>query len=183
MAVFDIGAHAGFYTLFSRLLGEEGKVFAFEPYPENLNFLVKHVQLNRIKNVKVVAAAVCKKDGFEGFMIGTSNYTGKVQTDRQTDLLVPATSMDSAVKRCKFPVPNLIKIDVEGAESLVLRGANEILKNHKPVIFIAFHGKRIKMECYQILMDHGYKVINLEQKAQTLETLDDEIIAIPAGPS
>ncbi len=86
MTVFDIGAHAGFYTLFfSRLVGEEGKVFAFEPYHENLTFLVKHVQLNRIKNVTVVASAICKKDRFEGFVIGTSNYTGRVQTDRQTD--------------------------------------------------------------------------------------------------
>ena len=83
MTVFDIGAHAGFYTLFfSRLVGEEGKVFAFEPYHENLTFLIKHVRLNRIKNVVIVASAICKKDRFEGFMIGTSNYTGRVQTDR-----------------------------------------------------------------------------------------------------
>ena len=110
-------------------------------------------------------------------MVGTSNYTGRVQTD----FLVPTTSVDSAVKWYKFPAPK--KMDVEGAESLVLQGANEILKNHKPVIFIAIHGKRIKMECYQILMAHGYKVINLDKKAQTLETLEDKIIAIPAGSS
>ncbi len=87
--------------------------------------------------------------------------------------------MDRAVKKYKFPVPNLIKVDVEGAESLVLQGANEILKTHKPVIFISFHEKRIKMECYQILMTHGYKILNLDEKAQVLETLEDEIIAIP----
>lgn len=77
----------------------------------------------------------------------------------------------------------LPKIDVEGAEYQVLQGAGELLKGNKPILFIALHGKQEKQKCYQWLMAHGQKVVNLGQKAQTLETLEDEIIPIPAGPS
>ena len=60
--VFDIGASVGFYTLLgSVLVGGEGRVFAFEPLPQNLSYLKKHLQLNRITNVAVIEAAVAER--------------------------------------------------------------------------------------------------------------------------
>lgn len=62
--VFDIGAHVGFYTLLaSALTGDKGKVFAFEPVPENLNHLSRHLVLNGVSNVKIFDAAVSNRCG------------------------------------------------------------------------------------------------------------------------
>ncbi len=62
--IFDIGAQAGFYTLFfSRLTGERGRVFAFEPCPDEARFLVDHVRMNRLTNVKIIQVAVAGTDG------------------------------------------------------------------------------------------------------------------------
>src|ERR1700730_7827667 len=59
MTVYDIGAQAGFYTLFfSRLVGDRGGVFAFEPCPYEARFLLDHVRMNKLANVRVILAAV-----------------------------------------------------------------------------------------------------------------------------
>jgi len=84
--VYDIGAHAGFYSLlFSRLLGKRGRVFAFEPDIENLYFLEKHLTLNGVNNVISLPVAIGSTNGLCYFGKGKSSYTGHVQTDRQTD--------------------------------------------------------------------------------------------------
>lgn len=64
MTVFDIGAHAAFYTLaFSRLVGETGKVWAFEPLAGKVDYLLRHIRLNLLDNVKLMQAAVADKNG------------------------------------------------------------------------------------------------------------------------
>ncbi len=61
--VFDIGAHVGFYTLLSsQLVGEQGQVVSFEPFPPNLSYLKRHIQLNKLKNVKS-----CRESSLEPF--------------------------------------------------------------------------------------------------------------------
>ncbi len=62
--VFDLGSHAGFYTLLaSSLVGPKGKVVAFEPMPQNLSYLKEHLRLNQITNVTVIEAAVSDRNG------------------------------------------------------------------------------------------------------------------------
>ncbi len=59
MTVFDVGANVGYYSLLASVLtGKEGKVFSFEPLPENISYLKKHIALNKLKNVSVVEKAV-----------------------------------------------------------------------------------------------------------------------------
>lgn len=62
MTVFDVGANAGFYTLaFSRLVGDRGQVWAFEPYAINVGNLIRHIELNDLNNVNLVQAAVADR--------------------------------------------------------------------------------------------------------------------------
>jgi len=64
LTVYDIGPQAGFYTLlFSRLVGDRGRVFAFEPCPYEARFLVDHVRMNKLANVRVILAAVADQAG------------------------------------------------------------------------------------------------------------------------
>ena len=64
MTLYDVGAHSGFYTLlFSRLTGAQGMVYSFEPCAQNVSFLLRHIQLNELNNVRVVQAAMADAPG------------------------------------------------------------------------------------------------------------------------
>ena len=76
--VFDIGANAGFYTLFfSHLMGDQGQVWAFEPLPENGHNILRHIRLNRLRNVTLLQAAVSDRIGAVGF-VAEDNSTGAI---------------------------------------------------------------------------------------------------------
>ena len=113
--VFDVGAHAGFYTLLaSTLVGQKGKVFAFEPLPSNLYNLRRHLTLNKTSNVEVVDSAVTQKDGRVHFRDdGAGSSTSAVIQDGGIE--VKSISLDSFCQE-RNCVPNLIKMDIEGGE-------------------------------------------------------------------
>ncbi len=171
MVVFDIGAHAGFYSLFfSRLVGATGCVWAFEPDVQNAGYLLKHVDLNRCGNVAVVAAAVGANADLGHFRRGSDSYIGHLST--AGDYRVQTVSLDHLLEDHSVPVPGLIKIDVEGAEAEVLAGADELLTRHRPVVFVALHSTRASAECWQRLKAHGYRL-------HALAGLPSELFAVP----
>ena len=161
MIVYDIGAHVGIYTLLSSILvGNKGHVIAFEPLPENLNYLYKHINLNDLSNVRVIEAAISDMTGFFNFSIGSSSTTG--QLNETGDLIVQTFTLDEVVLRDKLPLPDVIKIDIEGAEAKALRGAVDILTKSSPVIFLATHGETVCEECRTLLASYGYSMTPLE---------------------
>jgi FkbM family methyltransferase len=161
MTVFDIGANAGFYTLaFSRLVGNRGQVWAFEPFAENAHNLVRHVGLNGLANVTVVQAAVADRGGLAGLRVGVDRSTGALSDD--APYKVPTVSLDGLVEAGIAPAPDAIKIDVEGAEVLVLEGARSLVAAKRPVLFVALHGAEEKRRCREILASYGYEVFLLD---------------------
>jgi hypothetical protein len=79
-----------------------------------------------------------------------------------------------------IPAPDLIKIDVEGAEYLVLEGARLLLNQQKPMLFIALHGAEQKRRCQKALEGLDYQIFNLDGSALNTPVLqDDEIYAMP----
>ena len=125
MTIYDIGAQAGFYTLFfSRLAGDRGKVFAFEPCAYEARFLIDHVRLNQLDNVRVVQAAVWEKRELLPMSSDRGMCENRLGDYPGATLIVPTISLDSS----GLPVPDLIKIDVEGAEAAVLRGSQRTLR-------------------------------------------------------
>ena len=180
MRVFDIGANAGFYTLaFSRLVGEHGHVWAFEPFAENACNLLRHVQLNALRNVTLFQVAVSDRVGVTGFQISESNSMGKIARDMGA-YQVPTVALDDLVFERGVPAPELMKMDVEGAESLVLAGACRILAQSRPVLFIALHGDDQARQCGEILHSCGYDVYQLNGEKITGRISGDEVYALPA---
>lgn len=172
--VFDIGAQAGFYSLLAaELAGEDGKVFAFEPLPKNILLLKRNINLNNYKNIFVREEAVSdKSDTNCPFEPGSSNFTGKIC--ETGELKVNAVSLDDLVSQNKLPAPDVLKIDVEGAELAVLKGASLTVKKYHPDIFLSIHGKENSGELIYFFENSGY---NLE-KSETNSIKNGEEIFI-----
>ena len=171
--IFDIGAHAGFYTLLaSVLVGESGQVFAFEPLPKNISYLKGHIELNNLTNVKVIESAVSKFSGITSFTESSTGYQGSIS--QKGNLEVKVVSLDQLFLNNEIPVPNHIKIDVEGHEKSVLIGAKSILENYHPTIFLSIHGRPVYQQCCNLLKSLNYKIKILDKynKSELPKNLD-----------
>ncbi|HEX8830645.1 MAG TPA: FkbM family methyltransferase [Longimicrobium sp.] len=170
--VYDVGANVGFYTLVAATkVGPGGRVVAFEPLPENLRYLRGHVRMNGLEQVTVFDAALTDVDGVVRFQPGESRAMGRIADE---GLPVRAMRLDGLVTSDTIPPPDVVKIDVEGAEAAVLRGAREVLSTHAPTVFLATHGNAVHGECVKILREHGYEV-------RPLAGAHDELLATRRG--
>lgn len=156
---YDAGAHVGYYTLLgSRAVGSDGRVIAFEPLPRNLSYLRRHLALNEITNVDVVPAALRDRDG--EVTLASEDGPSKAKMSAGGSLSVSGRTMDS------LPLlpPDVVKMDVEGAEAEVLRGGLETLGEHRPLIIFSTHGAELRSECYELLESIGYRVTPLRNQ-------------------
>jgi FkbM family methyltransferase len=140
MVFFDIGAHVGTYTLLAaRTVGAQGEVHSFEPNPGVFGLLEENVRLNALRNVQLQRAAVSDKVGECEFEICRESTISSLKTgagrppegnagsDIQFVVHVRCTALD-AYCSTRGIRPALVKVDAEGAEILVLRGALELLR-------------------------------------------------------
>jgi FkbM family methyltransferase len=165
MTAWDVGANAGFYTLaFSRAVGTNGRVFAFEPLAENAGNLLRHVALNSAGNVTVVQAALGDRTGMIGFQAGASNAMGRI-SDQQLGYLVPVSTVDEFLAQRPETRPDFMKIDVEGAEARLLAGASGLLREAPPTILLSLHGQDVGATCVDILTAAGYSLAYLDGRA------------------
>lgn len=173
MNVLDVGANAGFYTLaFSALCGPGGHVWAFEPDPRNLENLHFHLDVNGVSNATVIPAAVCDRAGFAPFESGPSRATGHLSESGSRE--VATVALDALLEDGVIPFPDLVKMDVEGAEASVLEGAARILAAGRTTWLVAVHGSAQLERCTEILRRSGHAV-------ETLGT-PDELVAYPPPP-
>jgi FkbM family methyltransferase len=169
--VYDIGANVGIYTILSSILcGNSGRVYAFEPVLHNIKYLKKHIELNNLQNVSVIDAAVSNNSGRIFFHDNGDHCTSHISNDGEMD--VASVSIDDFVFDQNNLPPDYLKIDVEGAENLVIEGGKKTLTTYKPNIFLATHGYEIDQICRNQLKDLNYKLMNIPG-------YDDEIYAIP----
>ncbi len=175
MGVYDVGAQAGFYTLFfSRLVGPSGHVYAFEPCPIGGRDLIRHVESNHLLNVTILQVAVSDAAGLMPFSIDRGTcMNGLVGESR---LLVPTARLDNFAYH-----PQLIKMDVEGGESRALMGARGLLESEHPILFVALHGREQFEMVTAILRDLRYDKFTLEGTPIPGTPQTDEIYALPAG--
>lgn len=127
----DVGANVGAYSLLlGQWVGASGRVYAFEPSPAAFRGLVRHIALNaRDGVVKPVAAAVADLDGVSDLLVADTAGESRlaIGVERGRTVSVPTVSVDSFCARENLQ-PSFIKIDVEGAELAVLRGARETIR-------------------------------------------------------
>jgi FkbM family methyltransferase len=160
---YDIGANVGFYSLIaSQKVGGNGRVYAFEPVPENLYYIKKHFELNNCTNTVIISGGVSNQIGVTYFKTGDSPATGFLNTEIG-DILIPTFDIDGLVENNKILPPNIIKIDVEGAEFDVLEGAKKTLEKFHPIIFLATHNPEVHRKCLSLLNSLNYKIESMDK--------------------
>ncbi len=170
MTVFDVGAHVGYFSLImSRLVGSGGEIYAFEPRDLNRDFLKTHIRLNKISNVRVHSHCLGNHIGQVRFETRTGSGTGHVSSSG--NVTVSMTTIDALVKGGVIPLPDLIKVDVEGAELLVLQGGYESIRKQRPTMILAVHSNLIELECRSLLEPLGYVFKDLGQSKGDREFL------------
>jgi len=177
----DAGANIGYYTLlFSRLTGESGRVFAFEPAPVNFALLKKNLGINGCSNVEPVQKAVSNITGNASLFLHERNSTDHRifrSKDRRRGIDIETTSLDDYFKDFRGKI-NFIKIDVQGAELQVLEGMRKILKNHPVKIALEFSPLLLKScgsepeKLVSILAEYGYRLFDINERGKKLEEMD-----------
>jgi len=155
---YDIGANVGYYSLVAARKCQS--IFAFEPLPANFDYLKRHIAINQLQNCTAVEAAVIDHEGTVAFSEGNSTCGGAIR--EAGALLVRAVRLDVFIERA--PAPDVMKIDVEGAELRALCGAKRLLTEHHPVVFLATHSNELDWQCREFLLQCGYQVENLENR-------------------
>jgi FkbM family methyltransferase len=173
---FDVGAHCGWLSMkAARHVGRGGRVIAFEPTPVLLDILNYQQRRNRLPQMTVIGMAVSDSDtGHVPFYLlnGGLSFRNSLTIGPQdlpflggvekTRIDVPALTLDTYC-RTEGLTPDVIKIDVEGAEFLVLRGSSRILLEHHPVLIVSVHPywlppSQSTEQILEFLAGHGYRV-------------------------
>jgi FkbM family methyltransferase len=172
--VVDVGAHIGKYTIIaSKMVGSKGKVIAIEAHPANYDILKRNIVINKLSNVIALNYAVHSTEMLvklyepgqeEGFTIYNTIMTDRISLNNQKYIEVKANRLDSLLLENGIKEVNWIKIDVEGAEFEVLKGAITILSSSKDIsLLIEIHNvgannKTFYEPIIRLLESKNYKV-------------------------
>ena len=169
----DIGAHIGLVTLpAASVMQGRGHVHAFEPAQTNLRFLNEHIASNSLKNISVSDNLVGDENNLVDFFEASypNGQNSRVITSRVTaykQVKRRQITLDSYVQRNEI-VPDIIKIDVEGSETAVIKGARETLNLYKPIVFLSVHPKELAETpeglngLLRMIQEFGYRCYELD---------------------
>ena len=173
--VFDIGAHIGLCSLpISRVLAKDGVCYAFEPAYENLKYLKLHLKLNHIKNVIIVPYLVGDRcsEAVDFFCDEKCSGMNSICHRKSTEgafkqIKTKQLTLDNFVRETNS-IPQVIKIDVEGAEINVLSGAKKTLKKYHPEIILSVHPTHLKLLGYSaddlldLISELNYRIYDID---------------------
>jgi len=147
--IFDVGAHIGTYSIIAlKRAGENGRVVAYEPHDFTRGHLLEHLAWNAVTARAVVREVCCgAKTGVAEFYCKpgeAEGMNGLVPVPGFESLEATVVTLDSEARALQL-IPSLIKIDVEGAEWDVLKGAEGLLREHGPVLFLSLHPSALEM--------------------------------------
>ncbi len=181
---FDIGANIGLFTL---LAGERcRKVVAFEPTDETFSILTGNVKLNNSPgNIELIHAAASDKNGTQDIYVLTNGKdawnsmavkpeAGEYRVDN-----IKTVNVDELIASGSIPTPRVIKIDVEGWELHVLKGLENTIAQHKPVMLIEFTESNLKAagtsaaELGKYILSKNYELFAYDPRHKKLNRVTD----------
>jgi FkbM family methyltransferase len=171
---YDIGSNIGFFALLAaRIVGPTGLVVAFEPVPDNARAISRNADLNDFGWLETVEVAVSERSGQARLLLaehpgGATLAADEPPADHVGDRQVRTASIDDLLASGSLRPPDVVKIDVEGAEAAVLRGMRSTLAEHSPVLVCEIDAESApklsaKIEQIRELLDRsGYGIEELE---------------------
>ena len=185
MIAYDIGAWHGYFTGVM-LSNGASKVVLFEPLPENLQRLEQLIELNPKHDVVVEPIALADRDGKatlrkmpDTSMAKLSDSSFQLDEEYGEEIEITLRKLDSLIKQDSIPPPDIVKIDVEGAEAMVLRGASRTLSTARPVVLAEIHSDALFSEVTALLKEHDYVVERLGQSEPNKMGVVSHLIARP----
>jgi FkbM family methyltransferase len=170
--IFDVGANVGVWSLLAAKRNPAARIHAFEPAPATAAQLRRHVELNQAA-ITVVECAVGADETSRPFFAHTEGNTGASSFYREAGgvaLDVPVTTLDAYAECEDLPRVDVIKVDAEGAEMLVFRGARRLMSSETaPAVFFEMSDQLCErsgatvQQVKQLLLDHGYQVYRWRQ--------------------
>jgi len=165
--VIDVGAYLGYYTIrAAKMIGQEGLVIAIEPNPLSYELLKKNLELNKITNVKMINRALYSSEGKIAFVCksagASSSYVYDIRKVLENDgkmIFVEALTLDQVINLFGLKHIDWLKIDAEGSEVEILKGANETLKITNNIIIECWFMNYYIIK--SILTKFGFKYKNL----------------------
>jgi len=181
--VADIGANIGYYTLLAaRAVGPTGTVLAFEPDPDNFALLSANVRTNRFDNVVLVPAALGDQAGTldlhrDARNFGNHSLAGENVPDEGDVVKVEVRTLDDSLAGHGRLAVDVLKLDVQGAEGLVLQGGREALRA-RPICFTEFWPDGLRRFgtdpdwLLQLFLDGGYHLDLIDHERSHLVRVD-----------
>jgi len=190
--VLDIGANIGFLTLhLARLVGPEGRVYAFEPDPANFSLLKRNVSVNGYRNVVAVPKALSdRNDKTRLYLCETNVGDHRIYDsgDPRPSVEVEAVRLDEYFAEPR-PRIDFLKIDIQGAELLALRGMERTLQESSQVKMLIEFWPAGLVRCgtqsrdlLQFLRTNGFRIHHLNERTQTVEPIEDFEAFLDAYP-
>jgi FkbM family methyltransferase len=182
----DVGANTGFTSMVAaRIVGSRGTVVALDPQAECAAAVQAHAALNGFAHVHVIQAAAAEQTGEAEIIVVEDSLWTRLSSVGEHDLeqrrdVVRTVTLDDLVSSGEAPAPDVVKIDVEGAELDVIGGMTALLRTRRPVVICEMHGKNAAFAA--AMREHGYDVRNLEG-VEPLEDAGGNVHALcePAG--
>jgi FkbM family methyltransferase len=175
---WDCGTYIGFYTLvFARRVGPTGRVVAIEPDSRNLMRTKENVALNQLTNVEFINAAIGAPVGHVEFVVdeGTNShlpgtYAGRpemedvwnARDEGKARTRVECISLDQALLEKGLPQPDLIKLDIEGAEKDALKHAEHIFMQVRPLLLLELHNPQCDRAAWDFSRRFCYELKSLD---------------------
>lgn len=162
----DIGANVGYYSLkFSSIIGKSGKIIAIEPDIDTFEILKQNCELNNFRNIETLNLAVSDTDGFLT-LYRNEKHSGKsslfLNSNETNSIKIPTKTLDNLLKD-RFEKIDFVKIDTEGAELSILKGASNILKITNKILIelheeILLNNHQDPEEIITILKNNNFKI-------------------------
>ena len=192
MVVADIGANVGYFTRFlSKKVGATGSIHSFEPIPGTFDMLQDTISLNHLENITAVNKAVSNSNGTVTMYLSHTHYMASIDSgwasDEGGNLKVESVTLDSYFEKLgKYP--DFIKMDIEGGGVFALKGMQNCIRDHQPILLLESHtsaedfaiGAALSLIPYDVYrVGNPTPVTNLKADHHDPHGIYDTVVGIP----
>ena len=180
--IYDLGANIGLYSVVFAS-DSRRRVLAFEPFEIPLGFLRRNIEINGLKNVEIHQVVLTDYEGTCRFTLDTVTLcTSHVSAEGEPGVEFPCCDLDTYRERHGLPTPDVLKIDVEGADMPLLRGMRRLLEQHESYVFLegGLRDDGGHIAAIQYLEQLGYEIRDVDlTRTLPSNTPDYTFVAVP----